>query len=214
MKTISKAILTTTAALSVCSIASAQHFDPEHRHSIEISAGIPPLHAQLGFDANHLRYESGIDSKRIAIPSVNLGYTFCISEMWDINAVFNYSTAIYSMSQYGIKTTAGTANADGTVREYNEYDFLGKPESSWTAVYPAYSLMADARFKWYRSESVRLYSALGVGVSYLQKPDSWLPTPYITPVGINFGKNHIYGMAELNVSSAATGLLIGCGCRF
>ena len=189
MKTMTKAILTVAAALSVCSMASAQHFDPEHRHSIEISAGIPPLHAQLGFDAYHLRYESGIDSKRIAIPSVNLGYTFCISEMWDINAVFNYSTAIYSMSQYGIKT-------------------------SWTAVYPAYSLMADARFKWYRSESVRLYSALGVGVSYLQKPDSWLPTPYITPVGINFGKNHIYGMAELNVSSAATGLLIGCGWRF
>ncbi len=49
-----KAILTVAAALSVCSMASAQHFDPEHRHSIEISAGIPPLHAQLGFDAHHL----------------------------------------------------------------------------------------------------------------------------------------------------------------
>ena len=35
MKTMNKAILTVAAALSVCSMASAQHFDPEHRHSIE-----------------------------------------------------------------------------------------------------------------------------------------------------------------------------------
>lgn len=198
--------------LAICQVAGAQHYDPAHRHSIEISTGIPPLHGQLGYDANLLKYQRGIEMKRLYMPSVNVGYTFCISEKWDFNAVFNACAAVYSMSQYKATFKEGDVKPDGTIAQANEFDFQSAPESTWTETSPSYSLMADARFKWYRSESVRLYSALGAGVSLVA--GNVIPTPYITPVGINFGKNHIYGLAELNISSAATIALAGIGFRF
>ena len=208
-----KAVFLLFFSLVVLSIpVRAQHFDPEHRHSIEISTGIPPLHGQLGFDSNLLKYERGIDTKRLCMPSVNIGYTFCISEKWDFNAVFNTCTAVYLMSQHSPVVKEGDLKPDGSVAQADEYDFLSEPESTWIKSYPSFSLMADVRFKWYRSDSVRLYSALGAGAALVA--GNVIPSPYITPVGICFGKNHLYGIAELTVSSAASFILIGAGWRF
>ena len=208
-----KVVIVCLLSLTVLSIpARAQHFDPEHRHSIEVSTGIPPLHGFLGLDATVLRFERGIDAKSLCKPTVNIGYTFCISEKWDFNTVFNTCTAVYSMSQYSMVVKEGELKPDGSVAKANEYDFRSEPESTWLEAYPSFSLMADVRLKWYRSESVRLYSALGAGV--LPSAGDVIPTPYFTPVGINFGNNHLYGIAELTVSSAASLVLIGAGWRF
>ena len=175
-------------ALLLSRPAGAQHFDAGHRHAIELSTGYPPLHGSLGFDANLLR-SRGIESKLLFRPSVNLGYTFSITELWDFNMIFNYCTSIYRMSR----------------RE-------PEPGMAWKEYYHAFSLMADARIKWFRTDLIRLYSAFGAGVTYAA--ESILPAFYITPVGINIGKGHLYGVVEVNVSSAATFFLAGAGWRF
>lgn len=199
------------AAATLAAIpAAGQHFDSAHRHAIEISTGIPPRHSTLGFDYGLLK-SRGIDLKLLFIPSVNIGYTFCLSERWDLNAIFNFSEGIYRMSHYPAVTKERPLD-DGTVEEYETWDFDAEPTSVTMKTYPFYSLMADVRFKWYRSDKVRLYSALGAGV--IMDDGDFTPTPYITPVGVNLGANHGYFLLEATVSSAATFLLIGGGWRF
>ena len=64
------------AAATLAAIpATGQHYDSAHRHAIEITTGIPPLHSTLGFDYGLLK-TSGFDMKCLFIPSVNIGYTF------------------------------------------------------------------------------------------------------------------------------------------
>lgn len=202
--------------------ASAQHFDPAHRHSLEISTGGAPIHGQSGMGITKemmMKQEEGIVSKRLAIPSLNIGYTYSISELWDFNAVFNTCVGIYRMGQYPLSVPKGAEQPDGSIAERDVYDFTGDPESVWTKGIPHFSLMADFRIKWYRSDAVKLYSSLGLGawfspvaVGIISLP--FTPTPYVTPIGINFGEGHLYGLAEVNISSAASILLVGAGWRF
>lgn len=80
------------------------------------------------------------------------------------------------------------------------------------------SVMPYVRFVWVHTNLVRLYSGIGLGVSFLM--DSWngstslsvLPAFAVTPIGITVG-TYIYGLAEVTVG--ATGLFsIGIGYKF
>ena len=55
----------------MCMPLSAQHFDPEHRHAIEVSSGFPPIHTFLlsGGNSYHLMNAGirDIDHLRIGI---------------------------------------------------------------------------------------------------------------------------------------------------
>lgn len=80
------------------------------------------------------------------------------------------------------------------------------------------SVMPYVRFVWVHTNLVRLYSGLGLGVSFLM--DSWdnstslsvIPAFAVTPVGITVG-TYVYGFAEVTVG--ATGLFsVGIGYKF
>lgn len=80
------------------------------------------------------------------------------------------------------------------------------------------SVMPYVRFVWVHTNLVRLYSGLGLGVSFLM--DSWnnsmslsvIPAFAVTPIGITVG-TYIYGLAEVTVG--ATGLFsVGIGYKF
>ena len=218
-----KVIILLLAAGSLLAIpASAQHFDPAHRHSLEISTGGAPMHGQSGMSVEEqiiMVNAEGITSHRLAIPSLNIGYTYSISELWDFNAVFNTCVGIYRMAQYRLSVPKGTELPDGSVAERDIFDFKGAPESVWTKGIPHFALSADFRIKWYRSDAVKLYSSLGLGAWFTQvvvgmSTFPFVPTPYVTPIGINFSEGHLYGLAEVNISSAASILLVGAGWRF
>ena len=218
-----KVIILLLSAVSLLAIpASAQHFDPAHRHSLEISTGGAPVHGQSGMGIDKkmmLAISEGITSDRLAIPSLNIGYTYSISELWDFNVVFNTCVGIYRMEQYRLSVPKGTELPDGSVAERDIYDFKGAPESVWTEGKPHFALSADFRIKWYRSDAVKLYSSLGLGAWFTQfsvgaRTFPFVPTPYVTPIGVNFGEGHLYGLAEVNISSAASILLVGAGWRF
>ncbi|MCR5549157.1 MAG: hypothetical protein K6F25_10460 [Bacteroidales bacterium] len=218
-----KVIILLLAAVSLLAIpAGAQHFDPAHRHSLEISTGGAPIHGQSGTSAYEkmmMAISEGITTNRLAIPSLNIGYTYSISELWDFNVVFNTCVGIYRMEQYRLSVPKGTELPDGSVAERDIYDFKGAPESVWTEGKPHFALSADFRIKWYRSAAVKLYSSLGLGAWFTQfgigeRTFPFVPTPYVTPIGVNFGEGHLYGLAEVNISSAASILLVGAGWRF
>jgi len=201
-------LLITLAAMASVP-ARAQHYDPAHAHSIEISSGIPGLQTFLLGQSLYQRMTSGLKEETQWRQAINIGYTFSLSEKWDFNLLFNLSSQFYKKYQYPM--TEVTYEDGYTV---SQPDFKADPkyEGGHTRLWPSY--MFDFRWKWVRTDSVRLYSALGIGyipgLSLYEIP----VVPYLTPVGINFGRNHIYGLAELNASPAATLLLVGVGYRF
>lgn len=199
-----KRIVILTIILLVCLPAKGQHFDPEHRHAIEISSGIPPVQTFLLGAGISYRVRAGFNEDDLFRGAINIGYTYAINEKWDFNFVFDLTSHFYKRTYYPEKTVTSHGY------EMKDYDFSAEPVSvkNGVQVWPSYS--ADFRWKWYRNDNVRVYTAFGL--SYL--PWFWPIFPYLTPVGINFGGNHFYGVAELNVSTAASLLLIGAGYRF
>ena len=197
-----KRIAILSLLLMFCLPAAGQRFDPEHRHSIEISTGIPPLHTfMLGANGSSQMY-GGFRESTNFIACINLGYTYAINEKWDFNFVFDLTQKYYTRQQY--------AKASEEAEGYELYDYKSGPISTKSSVYLWPSYMADFRWKWYCSDSVRLYTSFGL--SYL--PFVWPIFPNLTPIGINFGRNHFYGVAEISLSTAATLALVGVGYRF
>lgn len=188
--------------------AAAQHFDPEHRHAIEISSGLAPIRAQAFGPDNPNgsgyweRSDKGQNVSNIFCPSINIAYTYAYGERLDIHVIANITSQIYTVNQYPASTQPNV-----------KYDFKANPISRWRAMSgPSVAVMTDVRWKWYRSDVVRLYSSLGLGFVVGMFPP--IPFPYISPIGINVGGNHVYGVFELNLSSASSGLLAGIGFRF
>ena len=134
---------------------------------------------------------------------INIGYTYAINEKWDFNVVVDIAQHYYSREYYPKKASSGE-------QDYPEFDWKAEPTEAYSGVdlWPSY--MFDFRWKWYRTDSIRLYSSFGL--SYL--PMRWPIFPNLTPIGINFGRNHFYGIAEMSLSTAATLLLVGAGYRF
>ncbi len=200
-----RVIVLAAALLSLsCLQLKAQHFDPEHRHSVELSSGFPPIHAfMLGSNGSYRMY-AGFSEDTNFRGSVTLGYTYAINEKWDFNAAFNLASHFYTRTYYN--STEETDEAGYPFTKY-DWDSVKEVKSDMT-VWPSY--MANFRWKWYRSDKVRLYSSFGL--SYL--PWIWPIFPNLTPIGINFGGNHFYGLAEFNFSTAATFAHLGLGYRF
>ena len=202
------------AALLVCVSSFAQQFDPEHRHSIEVSTGIPPLQTSVFGSSISVRMERGFSEDRIFCPSFNIAYTYAMSERWDLNVIVNGCGAYVRRSYYPYTLVTETTD-DGYQYSYKQFDFKADPESTEVAYSGTmYTPMVNFRWKWLRRDKMRLYSSFGLGCLVLGNFGLFIPTPYLTPVGVNFGAGHIYGIAELNLSCASTGLLAGVGYRF
>jgi len=189
--------------------AAAQHYDPDHAHAIEISSGFPSVPALLLGQFKAQEFETGIKEETRWRQSLNLGYTYAISEKWDFNAVLGLSTQIYGKYQYPMQAVSYEDGTTGQAPDFSADPTYEGLDFRWVP-----SIMADFRWKWYRSDSVRLYSSFGLGFV----PDVELygipVLPYLSPIGINFGRKKLYGLAEVNVSPAATFALVGLGYRF
>ena len=192
--------------------ARAQHFDPAHRHSIEITSGQAPLRATMfgpdNFDSS-LSWEYDQRGQAASVdwcPSINLAYAFAIDERWELHVIANYSLMRCSVRQYPAMENVGMTTGE------KQWDWHAKPVSVWKEnIKESVAVMVDLRWKWFRWENGALYSALGAGLPIVENP---VPTPYITPIGVRIGGKHVYGLAELNLSSAATLGLAGIGIRF
>lgn len=179
-----------------------------YQHSIEITTGYPSLIFDLEFpwlNETVTYYEAnGKLIKTHFQPGLNIGYTFAWSKRWEVNAMANIHLTSFDVIQY--PALPGMESAEPS---HDNYDWNAAPVSKEreTDVYGA--VCASVRYKWIVRESFSMYSALGAGVSFAFP----IPLPYVAPVGIQFGKGRVYGIAELNVSAANTFGMVGIGIR-
>jgi len=190
--------------------AQAQHYDPKHIHSIEITSGVPPLRAIMFGPGNpdsrlYWEYEDkGQAAHEIWIPSINLAYSVAVDELWDLHVIVNYSCMRVHVSQFTIVEDS---------KPHPVVDWKSGPVASWKeTIRSSFAVMFDFRLKWFRRDWGALYSALGLG--FPLTPMKPAITPYVTPIGFRAGGKHVYGLIELNLSSAATLGMAGVGFRF
>lgn len=195
--------------LAFCVPCPAQHFDAAHRHSIEFSSGLPPFHGLLLGSSNNARMYQGFREKTHLRPCFNLGYTYVMNEKWDFNFVLDAVAQFYTQTYY---PKLETSPEDGGPVDIGGFDYDAAPISTKNGSRWWVSYNFDFRWKWYRNDSVRLYTAFGLG--YVPGCPITPVLPYIAPIGINFGRSHLYGIAELNASPAASIILAGVGYRF
>lgn len=209
-------ILVVLPLVLLSTTARAQHFDPEHRHSIEISTGVPPAQSLLlGTSNSYAQMTRGFKDTRLFIPSINIGYTYAMNERWDLNVVINACGAITRRDNYPTKEISEYDDAGNIMGTRTEGDFNADVVSS-SIQYSGtmYTPMVDFRWKWLRRDNLRLYSSFGLACLVIGDFSLVIPAPYLTPIGINYGKGHFYGLAEMNISCASTGLMLGAGYRF
>lgn len=146
----------------------------------------------------------------------------------------NIAEYLYDTRYYG-----GNGYLTGAVGVTYSYRFRKWFELSAVAVYSGYhrsfydkftgdfayrqnlcsvSIMPYVRFNWLYREWVRLYSGIGVGLSFVVDDDRTgcepgvAPAAAVTPFGIAVGRN-FYGLAELSLGT--TGMfIVGVGYRF
>lgn len=84
---------------------TAQHFDPKHIHSIEITSGCAPLRTTFEGHASYLDTSWSDKGQNYSVlwwPSINLAYSLAVDELWDIHVIVNYSCQRIRVKQYKI----------------------------------------------------------------------------------------------------------------
>ena len=186
---------------------TAQHFDPKHIHSIEITSGCAPLRTTFKGDASYLDTSWSDKGQNYSVlwwPSINLAYSLAVDELWDIHVIVNYSCQRIRVKQFKILEEGDP---------HPVVDWKSAPIASWKqTIRSSFAVMADFRLKWFRRDWCTLYSALGIGFPFVSMKPAI--TPYVTPIGFRAGGKHFYGLIELNLSSASTLGHAGIGYRF
>ncbi len=200
-----KSIVLLFALFAVLAPARAQHYDPDHRHAIELTSGPASFVSRWMIPNKPILISDGRDISGVVIVPVNLGYTFSFCERWEFNAILNYSWVGYTINQYPDSSGA--------------YDRSATPVISTRETRHVFSLSTDMRWKWLRRDYFSLYSALGLGISTkgsysFAGAELPLPLPYVTPIGIKAGGKQFYGITELTISPSASFVLAGVGYRF
>lgn len=184
-----------------------------YRYEVNIGWGGFPVVDALNF--------SGFDFG--SIPDVMLYYPSSIGEIYSDYAGPSYSTGVIS-AEFNI--------------QFKKWFALGVQanfDAIWSAVYSSdteertgtssgmvFSLLPYARFTYLNRPVVKLYSAVGLGVTagyrnYSAEGDSSYSMVYpafqLTPIGIMLGRK-VYGLFELGVGTVYMGCRAGIGYRF
>lgn len=205
-KAIAMLIGTTLFCLSTYSV-NAQ----EKKHSIEFTTGIPSIVTILEYPLDLSISFKGQEVDTVFPYGINLGYTYSLSRRWELNPMLHLHLNSYQVKQYPEINNAPTDNSKG-------YDWDAEPTVVDKSTKLNGSVNVAFRYKWLLRDSFCIYSALGVGFSNdltlgLGMHEIPCPLPYISPIGIKFGKGKVYGIAEANISASNTFAMAGVGIR-
>lgn len=84
--------------------------------------------------------------------------------------------------------------------------------SSETIINGDLQLLSGARFRWIYKPAVNLYATAMVGVGVWDA--RVIPAIQLVPIGVRFGKGHVFGFAELGVGTMYCGGMAGVGYKF
>ena len=182
--------------------------ETSYQHSLELTTGYPSLIFDLEFPTLSSKMQHyrpyGQDIVTHYTPGLNIGYTFGWSKRWEVNAMANMHLTSYDIVQY-----PSLSDTEGNGPSPDNYDWDAEPVSKTRESSVNWAICASVRYKWLVRDAFNMYSALGAGISIA----SPIPLPYIAPVGIQFGKGRVYGIAEVNISAANTFGMAGIGIK-
>lgn len=160
-----------------------------HRHNVSISVGLPGLYSTLMGNHSWEFYIAAPSSTTTTKPSE----WFCGA--WAID----YAYQVKRWLRVG-----GTANYEYWYGNYNTHDV---------------SLMVKVDFTYINKENIRLYSGIATGIGmHLEQNNSgavagmYIPAVALTPIGLNFGGERVYGLVETNIG-ASSFVRVGVGFR-
>lgn len=73
-------------------------------------------------------------------------------------------------------------------------------------------VMGCARFKWLNRPAVNLYANIDAGLAVWDR--SVIPAVQIVPIGVRFGKGHVFGFTEIGLGTMYCGGMAGIGYKF
>lgn len=199
-------LLAGTAGLVVGEkLHTSSEFPAEEYFSLEAGTGIKPLHMALMDLGKRDLAEQGliIHLDDASYPVLTLSEVWRVSRSTELCLTEGASAIFYGLRQF----------------ERFGYDPKGRPRFDLSqSTYagrrmskPAFSLTGQARFFWFPSRDITLYSAVGIGFSTVT---GFVPLPEIVPVALRYGRNHLYVFLENNIGPFATFVHGGLGWKF
>lgn len=193
--------------LVLLATVSAYGQDFRKSFSLEIGAAPGPLHMQAGPSWTEKKdlAEQGQEAftHDIIPPAVSLSAVWRIGYRWETLVTGSFSWIHAPVTQY---ETFGI-DPQGKPR----YDLTKGTPAGWKNMFPTGSITVQWRVFWNPQWKVQPYSAFGAGLSTATE---WIPLPSLVPVGVRFGRGHLYGFLETGFTPFATIGHGGLGWRF
>ena len=193
--------------LVLLATVSAYGQDFRKSFSLEIGAAPGPLHMQAGPSWTEKKdlAEQGQEAftHDIIPPAVSLSAVWRIGYRWETLVTGSFSWIHAPVTQY---ETFGI-DPQGKPR----YDLTKGTPAGWKNMFPTGSITVQWRVFWNPQWKVQPYSGFGAGLSTATE---WIPLPSLVPVGVRFGRGHLYGFLETGFTPFATIGHGGLGWRF
>ena len=193
--------------LVLLATVSAHGQDFRKSFSLEIGAAPGPLHMQAGPSWTEKKdlAEQGQEAftHDIIPPAVSLSAVWRTGYRWETLVTGCFSWIHAPVTQY---ETFGI-DPQGKPR----YDLTKGTPAGWKDLFPTGSITVQWRVFWNPQWKVQPYSAFGAGLSTATE---WIPLPSLVPVGVRFGRGHLYGFLETGFTPFATIGHGGLGWRF
>ena len=193
--------------LVLLATVSAHGQDFRKSFSLEIGAAPGPLHMQAGPSWTEKKdlAEQGQEAftHDIIPPAVSLSAVWRTGYRWETLVTGCFSWIHAPVTQY---ETFGI-DPQGKPR----YDLTKGTPAGWKDLFPTGSITVQWRVFWNPQWKVQPYSGFGAGLSTATE---WIPLPSLVPVGVRFGRGHLYGFLETGFTPFATIGHGGLGWRF
>ena len=195
-----KRLILFSIALLLGVVAKAQ---TDSRHSLELSTGYPELLSNIYPPGN-------LDNPATAEAERN-GQKF--NGLCPLNLTFTYSYRLDSRWALGLRLNARgwLYNSKQYPEKGSDYDWKAEPVSSATKI-DTRGLAASlfGRYYWSDNGYRQWYSSIGVGINALER---YRLEPDLIPIGLHWGRKRCFGILELSLGTAGTGVLLGIGWR-
>ena len=180
--------------------------------SVELGCGFGPMHMNFpgvcptSAEKNDY-WQQGktvYSNYEILFPEVDLSVAWRFTRKWEVVLTGGISWTEYTVNthdQFGI-------DPYGSPR----YDFAHTSSTTKKLSKPYFNSTLQARVLWNPESQVKVYTGFGAGVAVVGP--EWAVFPALTPIGVRFGKNHLYGFVENAFTTNAFILHGGAGWRF
>lgn len=204
-------VLILSILISIGTAAFAQE-NKYSEFSVELGAGFGPLHMNFpgvcptGAERNNYWQEGKTiySNYEIFFPEVDLSVSWRFSRKWELALTGGVSWTEYTVNghdQFGI---------DPYGRPRYDFDHISSSTKEMSKLY--FNSTLQGRRIWNPEDKVKVYTGVGLGIAVVGA--EWAPFPVLTPIGVRYGGEHLYGFLEIPFTANSSILHGGIGWRF